>query len=195
MEPVDSTSGAPDRADSPSFSAREIRRATAADAGVLAEVAAATFPLACPPATTAEAIADFIATHLTEAHFAAYLADPERVLFLATVDGHPAGYTMVIFGEPDDPDVAGALRIRPTAELSKVYVMPDHHGGGIAHELVGESIEAARARGASGIWLGVNQQNARANRFYEKQGFELVGTKHFLVGDKYEDDFVRERSL
>jgi ribosomal protein S18 acetylase RimI-like enzyme len=41
----------------------------------------------------------------------------------------------------------------------------------------------------------VNQENARANRFYEKSGFTLVGTKHFLVGDRLEDDFVRERPL
>ena len=38
----------------------EIRRATADDAGVLARVAAVTFPLACPPSTTEEAKADFI---------------------------------------------------------------------------------------------------------------------------------------
>ncbi|MEP6478552.1 MAG: GNAT family N-acetyltransferase, partial [Rhodoglobus sp.] len=42
-----------------------------------------------------------------------------------------------------------------------------------------------------GVWLGVNQFNARANRFYEKSGFAIVGTKKFLVGEKYEDDFVR----
>ena len=60
-----------------------IRTATAADAGSLAELAAATFPLACPPHTTAEAIADFIATHLSQDSFDAYLADPARVLLIA----------------------------------------------------------------------------------------------------------------
>jgi ribosomal protein S18 acetylase RimI-like enzyme len=43
------------------------------------------------------------------------------------------------------------------------------------------------------VWLGVNQLNARANRFYEKNGFAIVGEKKFLVGGKAEDDFVRER--
>jgi RimJ/RimL family protein N-acetyltransferase len=41
----------------------------------------------------------------------------------------------------------------------------------------------------------VNEENARANRFYEKNGFAKVGTKRFLVGERYEDDFVRERVL
>ena len=57
------------------------------------------------------------------------------------------------------------------------------------------SLEAARARGAVGIWLGVNEENVRANRFYEKSGFVRVGTKKFLVGERWEDDFVRELKL
>jgi len=43
------------------------------------------------------------------------------------------------------------------------------------------------------VWLGVNQQNGRANRFYEKHGFAIVGTKGFELGGRREDDFVRER--
>jgi RimJ/RimL family protein N-acetyltransferase len=39
----------------------------------------------------------------------------------------------------------------------------------------------------------VNQQNLRAQRFYAKNGFERVGSKRFLVGGVYEDDFVLER--
>ena len=62
-------------------------------------------------------------------------------------------------------------------------------------ELVEASVAAARDRGASGMWLGVNQFNPRANRFYEKSGFERVGIKKFLLGGDWEDDFVRERAL
>jgi ribosomal protein S18 acetylase RimI-like enzyme len=173
----------------------EIRRAGPDDAAALHEVAAATFPLACPPHTTQEAIRDFIATHLSKTSFEGYLADPDRVLFLALTDGAPAGYTMAVFGEPTDADVLAAITLHPTAELSKVYVLADHHGGGVAGSLVAASIAAAREHGAAGIWLGVNQENGRANRFYEKNGFALVGSKRFLVGDRYEDDYVRERSL
>ncbi len=172
-----------------------IRRAVAGDAPALASVAAATFPLACPPHTTDAAKADFIATHLSEARFRGYLADPARDLFIAEQDGAPTGYTMLVTGEPTDPDVVSAISTRPTAELSKVYVLPAAHGGGVASRLVAASLDAARARGAAGVWLGVNQENGRANRFYEKSGFALVGTKTFLVGDRYEDDFVRELVL
>ncbi len=172
-----------------------VRPAAPADAAALAAVAAATFPLACPPHTTEEAKADFIATHLSEANFDEYLADPDRELFLAEQDGAIVGYTMIVAGDPSDADVAAAITTRPTIELSKVYVLPEAHGGGVASSLVARSVEAARARGAAAVWLGVNQENGRANRFYEKNGFALVGTKRFLVGDRYEDDFVRELVL
>jgi ribosomal protein S18 acetylase RimI-like enzyme len=175
--------------------AAAVRVTTTADAAALALVAAETFPLACPPETTAEAIATFIAANLSEHSFAGYLSDPQRALFVAEVDGSVAGYTMVVFGEPADPDAAASVIVRPTAELSKVYVLPGHHGSGIATALVEASVEAARARGAASVWLGVNEHNARANRFYEKSGFAVVGRKKFLVGQKYEDDFVRERVI
>jgi len=170
-----------------------IRPAEPRDAAAIAAVAAVTFPLACPPHTTDEAKAAFIAEHLSETSFDGYLADVDRALFLATVDDEPVGYTMLVFGEPRDRDVAAAITVRPTAELSKIYTLPGQHGQGVGAALMAASLDAARERGAAAVWLGVNEENGRANRFYEKNGFERVGTKKFRVGDRWEDDFVRER--
>ena len=172
-----------------------IRPATPDDAALLHELAAATFPLACPPDTLPASIESFIATNLSVDSFTAYLSDPARLLFVGEIDAVASGYTMVVFGEPGDADVAASVTARPTAELSKCYALPAAHGTGLAAALVGASEEAARDRGARSVWLGVNQQNARANRFYEKQGFARVGTKRFLVGERYEDDFVRSLEL
>jgi ribosomal protein S18 acetylase RimI-like enzyme len=169
-----------------------VRVADAADAAALAEVAAATFALACPPGTKQQDIDDFIGTNLSRESFDRYLADPARVLLLAELHGSPVGYTMLVLGEPSDPDVAAAITLRPPVELSKCYVMPEQHGGGIASALIDRSLEEAAARGAAGVWLGVNQHNQRANRFYEKSGFRVVGTKTFRVGSELHDDFVRE---
>jgi ribosomal protein S18 acetylase RimI-like enzyme len=172
-----------------------IRTAGPDDATLLHRLAAATFPLACPPHTTVEAIEDFLATVLSEESFTRYLTDPDRALFIAEDDGIAAGYSMLVFGEPYDADAAAAITLRPTVELSKIYVLEGHHGQGVAPALLDRSMNAARERGAVGMWLGVNEENARANRFYEKSGFALVGTKRFLVGSSLENDFVRQRSL
>jgi len=172
-----------------------VREATAADAEQLAALAAVTFPLACPPHTTDEAKVAFIAAHLSTASFAGYLADPARRLFVAEERGELAGYTMLVAGEPSDADVVAAVTRRPTIELSKCYVHPDSHGSGVASELLTRSIADAEAGGAVSVWLGVNQLNERAQRFYGKHGFVRVGTKRFLVGDRYEHDYVFERPL
>jgi ribosomal protein S18 acetylase RimI-like enzyme len=172
-----------------------VRRADHADVEALAALAALTFPLACPPHTTDEAKAAFIAAHLSEASFRRYLDDPARVIFVAEVEGALAGYTMLVTGEPTDADVAAAVTLRPTVELSKCYVHPGAHGAGVASALMAESLAEATASGARGMWLGVNQLIARAQRFYGKHGFTRVGVKRFLVGERYEDDYVYERPL
>ena len=102
---------------------------------------------------------------------------------------------MLVFGEPTDADVAAVVTARPTAELSKCYVLAGEHGGGVASELMKATITVARLRGSATIWLGVNDKNHRANRFYGKHGFERVGFKTFALGDRLEDDFVRQLAL
>ena len=178
-----------------------IRAARPEDAAALARVAAETFPLACPPHVTADAIAAFIAANLSVARFGEYLTDPARQVLLlevreqGTVDAAAAGYAMVVHAAPSDPDVVAAIGPDDTTELSKLYVRPGHHGSGLAGELMDAAVGLAVARGSSAIWLGVNQQNERANRFYAKHGFTVAGPKRFLVGERYEHDWVRVRRL
>jgi ribosomal protein S18 acetylase RimI-like enzyme len=45
------------------------------------------------------------------------------------------------------------------------------------------------------MWLGVNQLNQRAQRFYTKNGFTINGTKTFRLGAGVENDYVMVRPL
>lgn len=174
-----------------SSSAVTIRAATVDDVPALADLAAATFPLAAPPHVTAESLEAFIDEHLSAARFSLYLTDPARAVSVAIDDtGRLIGYTLLVVEQPSDDDVAAVIDFVPAAELSKVYVHPDAHGSGAAADLVTAAIADARARGVAGMWLGVNQQNVRAQRFYAKCGFTRVGTKRFQVGAGLEHDFV-----
>ncbi|MCL2465863.1 MAG: GNAT family N-acetyltransferase [Micrococcales bacterium] len=165
------------------------------DLGELAGLAARTFPMACPPGTTRENIDQFIAGHLSADAFAGYLADNTRRLLLARSGGGAVGYVMMVAGDPSDPAVAAVVTDRPTTELSKCYVDLHVHGSGVAARLVAAAMDLARADGARTCWLGVNQLNVRAQRFYAKQGFAVVGTKTFDVGGEVHDDFVMLRPL
>lgn len=171
------------------------RHAVPGDAAELHRLAARTFAMACPPGTTAADIDAFIRAHLSEAKFEEYLADDARILLIASVDGESAGYTMLVDGPIADPDVRAVVPATGSIELSKFYVLADKHGSGLAAQLMSATLEAAGATGATACWLGVNQQNARAGRFYGKNGFEIIGTKRFKVGDEWHDDHVRLRQV
>jgi ribosomal protein S18 acetylase RimI-like enzyme len=172
-----------------------IRTATADDAGALAALAAVTFPLACPPSSSPEDIAAHLAGTLSEQHFERYLADPDITILVLDSGQRLDGYSLLVNRPAADPDVAAALTIVPSVELSKCYVHPEHHGLGAAAELMHASLQAAAAAGGAAAWLGVNSQNARAIRFYEKSGFRKVGTKSFTLGSTVEHDFVLERAV
>lgn len=155
-----------------------------ADAAGLAAVAAATFPLACPPSLSPTDVAAFITANLSEDRFSDYLTDPDRRVLTVRDDGRIIGYAMLV--RP-----AGG----PEVELSKFYLLPGHHGSGAADLLMRAAVDWAAGSGAQRIWLGVNQKNERAHGFYRKQGFEVTGTRSFDVGGSVEQDFVMTRPL
>ncbi len=174
----------------------DVAAAAPADLPELADVAARTFPLACPASATEDNIAAFVSEHLSEDRFRGYLTDPDRVVLLARgVDGKALGYAMLIRGVPDDPDVQRAVTERPAIELSKMYVLPDGHGAGVAAALMSTAVDRAAALDLRSIWLGVNQANNRAQRFYAKHGFVITGTKSFRLGAAVENDYVMARPL
>jgi ribosomal protein S18 acetylase RimI-like enzyme len=163
------------------------------DAVELAAIAARTFPLACPPSVALTDIASFIDANLSAASFAGYLADPQRLILTTNDDDRITGYAMLINGVSDDPDIQRAVHIRPAVELSKMYVLPAHHGSGVAAALMDAALDAAAGRAAECVWLGVNQENQRAQRFYKKHGFTVSGNRSFRLGDHTESDYVMVR--
>jgi ribosomal protein S18 acetylase RimI-like enzyme len=163
------------------------------DVAELAAVAASTFPLACPPSVTRANIASFIDANLSAARFAEYLADPQRLVLTAHRSDRIVGYAMLIRGVGDDPDVQRAVPVQPAVELSKIYVLPDEHGTGVSTALMDAALAAAAEWGAGCVWLGVNQENQRAQRFYKRCGFTVNGTRTFQLGTHRENDYVMVR--
>src|SRR5262249_31335656 len=81
---------------------------------------------------------------------------PTAVITLAGTDGNLAGLVTVD---------------RKTGYLDQIVVAPEAWGSGVAVALVAE----AKRLSPSGLDLTVNADNARAIRFYEKQGFVITG--------------------
>jgi putative acetyltransferase len=67
--------------------------------------------------------------------------------------------------------LAGFVTIDPTGYLDQLVVAPEHWGSELATRLVDE----AKRLSPGGITLLVNTDNARAIRFYERNGFLRAG--------------------
>ncbi len=64
--------------------------------------------------------------------------------------------------------------------ISPVFVDPAHQGQGIATELITKSMEELAPLGYT---FGLEAQDERNVRFYEKLGFRVIGTARYEKGD------------
>ena len=85
--------------------------------------------------------------------------------FLAEADGEVVGFVGV--GPSRDSDAEG--------ELYTIYVAPEHWRGGIGRELIRAGEERMRELGYRKVVLWVLDGNARAQRFYESEGWTADG--------------------
>jgi GNAT superfamily N-acetyltransferase len=65
--------------------------------------------------------------------------------------------------------------VRVGSELRDLYVVPEAWGIGAGPALMGEVLAEIRAGGATQATLWVVEANARARRFYEREGWEPTG--------------------
>ncbi|WP_062299089.1 GNAT family N-acetyltransferase [Demequina maris] len=177
-----------------------VREASAEDVAALVAVAAETFPLACPPGTDPGAIRLHLRDRLNADAFAAWVADPAATLVVADDGAALQGYALVLTGRCVDEDAAETLAgvgvdIAHVHELSKIYVRASAQGGGAASALLDAAATAASsAHGDLPMWLGTNVANARAQAFYARHGFEVVGGRTYRVGDQDHSDVVMLRA-
>ncbi len=141
-----------------------LRRATPADAAALARgvvEGVADYPAFAPPGWTAPAFEDELAHHradLGEAHYHCIVAE---------LDGAIVGQITVV-------PAARAPRAVDDAALGHVrnlFVDRSQWGSGLATRLHGVMVDAARELGFAELRLFVAEGQARARRFYEREGW------------------------
>lgn len=83
----------------------------------------------------------------------------------------------------------------PMAEIQRIYVLQEHQGKGLGKILLHTAETEARRSGAKYLWLGVWQNNLKALDFYQKNGFTIVGTQEFVLGEDHQSDFVMQKAV
>jgi GNAT superfamily N-acetyltransferase len=167
-----------------------IRRATVADAPLIASLGAETFVKSFGAQNTPENLAKHLAKAFGEEIQKRELTDPAITYLIAEQNGRTAGYAQVREG-----DAPACITGPAPVEVRRFYVLHDFHGTGIAQALMDACASEAQRRGGRTLWLGVWDQNPRAIRFYTKWGYEDVGGQTFLLGDDPQQDRVLSYSL
>lgn len=167
-----------------------IRRATIDDAERLSAFARRLFVETFAAQNNPDDLALFLDTAFTPALQRAELAEPHRTYWLLEVDGTLAGYVLL----NDDAREEGVVGKHPV-ELQRFYVDGAWHGRGLAQTQMAHAVREARALGGDVLWLGVWEENPRAIRFYEKEGFARVGAHVFMVGNDAQTDAIMAKPL
>ena len=166
-----------------------LRQASAADADALSLIASATFLTTYATILDGADLVSHCVSHNQPERMAAWAKAGGAVL-AELAGGHaPVGYTVLT--EPDLPITPHLGDI----ELRRIYALPMMHGLGLGRAMIARALEDAAADGKHRMLLGVYGKNYRAHAFYEGQGFEVVGTRQFVVGNTTHDDFVYGRAI
>jgi diamine N-acetyltransferase len=80
-------------------------------------------------------------------------------------------------------------------ELKRFYLLPQHHGRGIAKSMMDVCEQQARDLGRKAFWLGVWEKNYKAQRFYEKCGFKKIASHPFVMGQETQTDFIFAKNV
>lgn len=171
----------------------ELRLARSEEAEALADLKLETFretfihgfALDYPPAD----LAAFERASYSPATVATELANPQRTTWVGEAeDGRLLGYAQVGPCKLPHPDAKPG-----DAELYQIYVRGEAQGIGLGRRLLHTAIAHLEATRPGPIWLGVWENNHRAQTVYAGRGFREVGSYRFMVGDWEDRDLIFRR--
>ena len=151
-----------------------IRAATREDARSIAEVHVASWREAYSELIDLDAVGESMDVDARERSWAERIplvgAEGFRT-WVAESDGRIVGFS---FTQPTEDDDLNPLEI---AELVALYLAPDHLGVGVGKALLDRAVAGMRSQGFLQATLWVLEENARAIRFYRREGWRPDGTR------------------
>ncbi len=167
-----------------------IRHATFKDATLLATLGRATFTEAFAKDNKPENMAYYLDKNFTKAKIMEEIKDISTQFYLAYVDQMPAGYAKVRF----NAEVKKVLKEK-AIELERIYVSSLFQGKKVGASLLQTCLDHALENGYQWIWLGVWENNHKAQNFYAKWGFEKFGEHVFQMGDDPQTDWIMKKRI
>ncbi len=163
-----------------------VKQAEVADAKALSNITRLTFALAGPEGADAQETQGYISEYLNDSAFKDMISDENIFVGCAQTGKNIAGFFVLKFGSQQP----NSVKLENCAELQRLYVLPEFHGSHVAKSLVLAAFEVSKVNDMNAIWLCVFSENKRAKRFYEKYGFNEVGSINFKMGSEIHLDTV-----
>ncbi|MER8184005.1 ribosomal protein S18-alanine N-acetyltransferase [Kitasatospora sp. NPDC094015] len=95
-------------------------------------------------------------------------------------DAHPGGtrhYTVATAADGSVVGYAGLMAVGVEGDVQTIAVAPGHQGAGLGAVLLTDLVEESARRGCTELLLEVRVDNLRAQRLYERFGFQPVGVR------------------
>jgi len=118
------------------------------------------------------------------------ISDKNSEIYFAEIDKKIVGYLKVNFDQSQTE-----LKDRNALEIERIYVIKEYLGKKIGQALYAKAIDIARQKNLQYVWLGVWEENPRAIRFYEKNGFEKFDKHIFDLGGDKQTDILMKKDL
>jgi ribosomal protein S18 acetylase RimI-like enzyme len=174
----------------PTNPALHLREADFADLASLLDVAQTSFVQAFTEGNNPENVQAYLSQAFTPVQLEKEWRNPASTFLLASLEGKLVGYTKVNLAaaqtDVQDPD---------SLEVARLYTLEEVWGRGVGQFLLDAALAFAKEKGKTFVWLGVWEHNARAIRFYEKNGFKTFGSHPFPFGDEVQNDWLMRRGV
>lgn len=135
-----------------------------------------------------ETIQSYLVKSFSPEKIAGEISDPDSYFFIAYANDVPVGYLKLNTGKAQTE-----LQDMAALEIERIYVLKEYHGAQVGQKLFAKALDMARKLNKGFIWLGVWEQNGRAVRFYEKNGFLPFDTHVFMMGDEAQTDIMMKK--
>lgn len=147
----------------------EVRQARPGDVSGIRRVAEHSWEADYPEILHRENVGEVVSEWYDEARISDELDNGDALVLVAEAEGVVAG-----FGH--------AVQARRTGHILRVYVTPDHRGGGVGRDLLSALEGRLRERGAERVRAMVLAENEVGNRFYRSAGFEKIDEDETTIG-------------
>ncbi|MDU7056687.1 GNAT family N-acetyltransferase [Ligilactobacillus salivarius] len=158
---------------------------SAEDIKTLQAIAKQTFTETFGSQNTAEDLAKFLNEEYDFDKLKAEVENPESFYYFYYFEDELAGYLKLNVGAAQtESDYPEAL------EIQRIYVLQKYQGKRIGLAMMQQALVIAEELKKPQVWLGVWENNFKAQAFYQKSGFKKVGSHDFILGDDRQTDHI-----